>query len=520
MAARRDEWLSRAEAKRPDDVEELLASLRDTSVPKLEHRLVALTHFPVTPAIGDAAAEFLNDFPLKVAENLTLAAVAVGLVVLHGSTKVKRDVKVLERLAPWRAQVVDALARLKAPRKSLEDLDARLAVLSEGAGTKITAKAAELIDVTRDARIAEAAVKLLERPPVKFDAANAYFTVAALLLVAHGGPAQKNAAVKVAEKLVQLSWLERALPDDDANASVKRQPAQREDDFLSLIAEAPKDETRVAVFADWLLERGDPRGDFIVQQRAGKSGAALQKKHEKQWLRSLGRGAKRGATVFRGGLPREVFLFLMRPADVPLPDDPVLATLEALELVSYLPVEPLLTSPLLTSLKALTATHAHLAAAAPSVLKQLHTIGIRAQGASSNEKPLETLALAPNATTLKLVVDWREPEHLEPLPDRITALDVEAMYPAPWFFFAERLETLDVRPAYAHESEDGKRRVHFHFEKGKLTRVSCDARPDERSLELFFFEPLQSLTRAQRRGAVADVKFTPEQQARFDSLCG
>lgn len=518
MAARRDEWLSRAEAKRPEDVAELLASLRDTSVPKLEQRLLALTHFPATSAIGEAAAAFLNDFPLKQAENLTLAAVAVGLVVLHGAKTLRRDVPVPERLAPWRAQVVDALLKtLARPSKTTPgDLDARLAVLGDGPGTQITRKAAELIDVARDARIAQAAATLLERPPVKFDAANAYFTVAALLLVVHGGRAQRKTVTALGSKLVQLTWLERALADDDAPASVKKVSGEHEDDFLELIAEDPRDASRIAVFTDWLLERGDPRGDFNVQQRAGKSGASLQKKHEKQWLRSLARGARRGSTVFRDGVPREVFLYLQRAADVPLADDPVLATLESLEVVASLPVEPLLTSPRLKSLTTLVATPEHLALAPAALRDRLTTLGIRGEA----RRALEVLALAPNATTLRLVENWRTPLARDAVPPRLTHLDVQTSAPAAWFPLAARVARLDVRPAYWRESEDGRRRVQFHFENGRLARIACDDVPDALALDVFLFAPLASLAPEHRRGVVSHVTFTPSQKKRFLELCG
>lgn len=523
MAARRDEWLSRAEAKRPDDVAELLATLRDTSVPKLEQRLMSLTHFPRTPAIGDAAVAFLNDFPVKVAENLTLAAVAVGLVVIHGAkpSALKRDVTVLERLAPWRTQVLDALrttleVRATPSTKRLENLDTKLAALPDGPGTKVTLKAAELLGVVRDARIGEAAASLLQRPPVKFDAANAYFTTAALLLSVHGGPAQRDVATALTSKLPQLSWLERTLPNDDATASTKTVTHTSEEDFLRLIAEDPSDESRVAVFTDWLLERGDPRGEFNALQRAGKTSATLQKKHEKQWLRSLGRAARRGSTVFRGGLPREVELLIMNAADVPLANEPVLATIESLEFVSYQPTNALLESPMLKSLTTLVTSPGQLAQAPTSLRAKLRTVGIRGDTVGF----IDVDTFAPNATTLRLVDDWQVPERLRALPKRITHLDVQTSRPASWFAFASQLKTLDVRPAYWRQSEDGKRRVQFHFEDGRLTRIDCDGAPDERALETFCFEPLQTLKPAQRRGAVSNVKFKAAQQARFDSLCG
>lgn len=519
MAAKRDEWLSRAQAQRAEDVDDLLTTLRDTSVPGLERRLLSLTHFPRSPAIGDAAATFLNELPLKVAENLTLAAVAVGLVVVHGTRDVtlRRDVNVLPRLAPWRAQVVAAL--LKAVHRTrttaTHDLDARLAVLAEGPGTKVTSKAAALLEFPRDARIAEAAATLLERPPVKVDAANAYVTVAALLLSVHGGPAQRDVVRRLTAKLPQLSWLERALPDDDATASPKPSPQRTEADFLGFIAEDPSDDARVAAFADWLLERGDPRGDFIAQQRAGKAAATLQKKHEKRWLASLGRGARRGATVFRGGLPREVSLAMQQPADVPLADDPVLATIEAMEVVAYVPVDAFLASPMLKSLRTLVLAQKHLTLVGRDARLRLTTLGLRGDG-----QPLDALALTPNVTTLKLIDDWREPSTLRALPSRITALDAEAMFPAPWFTFAARVATLVVRPAHSRETAEGRRRVQFHFERGRLVRLHSAATPDEDELETFCFGPLATLTPAQRRGAVADVDFTPKQATRFAALCG
>jgi uncharacterized protein (TIGR02996 family) len=74
-------------------------------------------------------------------------------------------------------------------------------------------------------------------------------------------------------------------------------PAQSEEALLAAIYERPFEDGSRLVYADWLLERGDPRGEFITLQfkrRAGglteaegKREAALLKKHGRQWLGAL-----------------------------------------------------------------------------------------------------------------------------------------------------------------------------------------------------------------------------------------
>jgi uncharacterized protein (TIGR02996 family) len=89
---------------------------------------------------------------------------------------------------------------------------------------------------------------------------------------------------------------------------------KREADFLEAIYAAPDDDTPRAVFADWLTERGDPRGELIALQLAGastektrKREASLLKKHGKAWVGDLETGLSKHGRVFeRGFLARAV----------------------------------------------------------------------------------------------------------------------------------------------------------------------------------------------------------------------
>jgi uncharacterized protein (TIGR02996 family) len=81
-----------------------------------------------------------------------------------------------------------------------------------------------------------------------------------------------------------------------------------DDALLAEIAAHPDDDTRRLVYADRLLERGDPRGEFIrLQLRAGgyhaESEARLRelRRHEFDWAKEAGFGETR--TVFLRGFP-------------------------------------------------------------------------------------------------------------------------------------------------------------------------------------------------------------------------
>jgi uncharacterized protein (TIGR02996 family) len=103
----------------------------------------------------------------------------------------------------------------------------------------------------------------------------------------------------------QLARIARALADDD-------QPL--EPTMESELLLAPHDDAPRLVFADWLQQRGDPRGEFIALQIADARGTlddrgrmrldALLQAHREQWSAEF---TSLGATIeFRRGFPSRV----------------------------------------------------------------------------------------------------------------------------------------------------------------------------------------------------------------------
>jgi uncharacterized protein (TIGR02996 family) len=91
----------------------------------------------------------------------------------------------------------------------------------------------------------------------------------------------------------------------------------RADELYAQVLLRPDDAGVVKVWADRLLEQGDPRGEFVVLQLAQEEGRldangevrmrALQEAHQRAWLPGqVGRVAERA--VFRRGVPIEVWL--------------------------------------------------------------------------------------------------------------------------------------------------------------------------------------------------------------------
>jgi uncharacterized protein (TIGR02996 family) len=108
--------------------------------------------------------------------------------------------------------------------------------------------------------------------------------------------------------------------------------ARREAELLAAIyAEPAADEPR-AVYADWLQERGDPRGEFIALQLRPSRGdlelrreAELLEAHWARWIRPL--SVSRAHGTFERG-------FLARVDAVELTDDPAWSTVVAARLPS------------------------------------------------------------------------------------------------------------------------------------------------------------------------------------------
>jgi uncharacterized protein (TIGR02996 family) len=119
------------------------------------------------------------------------------------------------------------------------------------------------------------------------------------------GPKLSSEDAAIVDELESIFASDRTR--DEANT-------KSEAEFLEAIYAAPDDDTVRAVFADWLTERGDPRGELIALQLAGastekmrKREASLLKKHGKAWVGDLETGLSKHGRVFeRGFLARAI----------------------------------------------------------------------------------------------------------------------------------------------------------------------------------------------------------------------
>ena len=99
-------------------------------------------------------------------------------------------------------------------------------------------------------------------------------------------------------KALDLSRADEALEKSlTARLAPLAAPSQSEEALLAAVYAQPRDDGPRLVYADWLLERGDPRGEFITLQFKRRQAAlsdaesrremALLKQHGKQWLGAL-----------------------------------------------------------------------------------------------------------------------------------------------------------------------------------------------------------------------------------------
>ncbi len=148
---------------------------------------------------------------------------------------------------------------------------------------------------------------------------------------------------------------ERAEPDSESLTAAE---------LLAAVQAEPHELAHRQVYADFLLERGDPRGEFIALQLAEHRGElsrrgqlrmrALAREHKHAWLREIIAALKASRVVFeRGFLSKARFRRHVRPEELEL-GSPLWATVEWLE---HAPLE-LLRHPVAHALRAITCDEA------------------------------------------------------------------------------------------------------------------------------------------------------------------
>ena len=114
--------------------------------------------------------------------------------------------------------------------------------------------------------------------------------------------ARKSYDKLIAQK-TKKGYVEAKSADESRGAKLQAVKAdlKEQEPFLAEIRENPDDPAVYAVFADWLLEKGDPRGEFMSVQLQLEDGSikaadrkklqkqeqALLKDHEAEWLGDL-----------------------------------------------------------------------------------------------------------------------------------------------------------------------------------------------------------------------------------------
>ena len=124
--------------------------------------------------------------------------------------------------------------------------------------------------------------------------------------------------------------------------------------MLSEIAEHPTDDKLRAVYADLLQERGDPRGELIALQLAGRDAArvkTLLSAYSQHWVGGL--GPVLGEAVFeRGFLSRVELTEAPASGFAALVGDPIWATVKQITVFKMLPVlHELFAHPVMRSLE-------------------------------------------------------------------------------------------------------------------------------------------------------------------------
>jgi uncharacterized protein (TIGR02996 family) len=143
----------------------------------------------------------------------------------------------------------------------------------------------------------------------------------------------RRCGAPVAPHILQ-SWLKRFTPSEDTNRS-----AVTEASLLEAIVASPDDDAPRLVYADWLSERRDPRGELIALQVARSKGKPSReaKKRETQLLADCGQAllGPLGPAVVRTELAWGRGFATKVRAKAPLPACPATRLLEEIEFAGF-----------------------------------------------------------------------------------------------------------------------------------------------------------------------------------------
>ncbi len=209
-----------------------------------------------------------------------------------------------------------------------------MASLREGKQADIAERLHALKKYAEDAAVGDALLEIAQSPPWTSDSSKPLWKHVFELAALTKDPRLKEANPEWAVRPLMKSWLangwKRAVAELPDRASLT--PAQRkkldahqtpvqkvvgtkgttDDSLLAAIYANPDDDNPRRVYADMLLEQGDPRGEFISLQLANAEPAkqkSLLKTHGKKWLGELIEVLGSGYEFRRGFLAKATFKF-------------------------------------------------------------------------------------------------------------------------------------------------------------------------------------------------------------------
>jgi len=254
-----------------------------------------------------------------------------------------------------RAEIQSAWLAI-AKKKRAADLPRLVEALTRthGRSTEALLRLRRLEAWPADPRVAAGVAKQLELVPFYASSTKPFWSALIAFVVAQGDPRAADVLEEVAKRFQTIlrstysdlsaihTWFGKQLGaaaqalratypsgapvlDLESEASCARMEARlaRTADpgaaLLAEIAARPEDLSARLVFADYLLERNDPRGELIVLQHAGRDPVrqrALLAKHGRAWLGPLARHVELEDCVFENGFLAATRLHTAAPADL------------------------------------------------------------------------------------------------------------------------------------------------------------------------------------------------------------
>lgn len=244
-----------------------------------------------------------------------------------------------------------------AARRRAVDLGGLVARLPDGRAKDMAPKVQELLQWPPDPRVARGLIELLASPPSALDLIKPFWLDCWALLARHASDAQldqlqdrfehSGALMEVLGPVIGFARqlrhgrrdvvLGAKLPElPRVSGSLPSVTGTSGDELLRDIYKNPEDLELRAVYGDWLLERGDPRGELIaLQLKTKRTGAEtkrikeLIKDHYAHWLGPLSRILQKPSVRFEAGFPVEGWVgWSHDPA--PTESDPRWSTFRAL----------------------------------------------------------------------------------------------------------------------------------------------------------------------------------------------